>query len=108
MASNGAERDATTGESRGYVDDKEALLRRLSRIEGQVRGVRGMVADEAYCIDVITQISAISRALDGVALKLLEDHTAHCVRGAVERGGDEADEKLDEVIAAVQRFARTR
>jgi len=107
MASNGAERGAPTGQ-RGYIDDKEALLRRLSRIEGQVRGVRGMVGDEAYCIDVITQISAISRALDGVALKLLEDHTAHCVRGAVERGGDEADEKLDEVIAAVQRFARTR
>jgi DNA-binding FrmR family transcriptional regulator len=107
MASNGAENGASTGD-RGYVDDKEAILRRLSRIEGQVRGVRGMVGDEAYCIDVITQMSAISRALDGVALKLLEDHTAHCVRGAVERGGDEADEKLDEVIAAVQRFARTR
>jgi DNA-binding FrmR family transcriptional regulator len=107
MAGNGSER-AATADQRGYVDDKEALLRRLSRIEGQVRGVHGMVADEAYCIDVITQISAIGRALDGVALKLLEDHTAHCVRGAVERGGDEADEKLEEVIAAVERFARTR
>jgi CsoR family transcriptional regulator, copper-sensing transcriptional repressor len=104
MATNGSAGD----ESRGYVDDKEALLRRLSRIEGQVRGVRGMVADEAYCIDVITQISAITRALDGVALKLLEDHTAHCVRGALERGDGAADEKLDEVIAAVRRFARTR
>lgn len=102
---------ATNGSSdgtRGYVDDKQALLRRLSRVEGQVRGVRAMVEDEAYCIDVITQLSAITRALDGVALKLLEDHTAHCVRGALERGGSEADEKLDEVIAAVQRFARTR
>jgi DNA-binding FrmR family transcriptional regulator len=107
MATNGAKTGAAD-QPRGYVDDKEALLRRLSRIEGQVRGCARMVADEAYCIDVITQISAISRALDGVALKLLEDHTAHCVRGAVERGGDEADEKLDEVIAAVQRFARTR
>jgi CsoR family transcriptional regulator, copper-sensing transcriptional repressor len=98
----------SAAETRGYVHDKEALLRRLSRIEGQVRGVRGMVDDDAYCIDAITQISAISRALDGVALKLLEDHTTHCVRGAVERGGDEADAKLEEVIAAVERFARTR
>jgi CsoR family transcriptional regulator, copper-sensing transcriptional repressor len=94
--------------TRGYVADKQALQRRLSRIEGQVRGIRGMVDDEAYCVDVITQLSAVTRALDGVALKLLEDHAHHCVRGAVERGGSEADEKLDEVIAAVQRFARTR
>jgi CsoR family transcriptional regulator, copper-sensing transcriptional repressor len=94
--------------TRGYVADKQALLRRLSRIEGQVRGIRAMVDDEAYCVDVITQLSAVTRALDGVALKLLEDHAHHCVRGAVERGGSEADEKLDEVLAAVQRFARTR
>lgn len=94
--------------ARGYVADKQALLRRLSRIEGQVRGIRGMVDDEAYCVDVITQLSAVTRALDGVALKLLEDHAHQCVRRAVERGGSEADEKLDEVLAAVQRFARTR
>jgi DNA-binding FrmR family transcriptional regulator len=93
---------------RGYLEDKDALLRRLARIEGQVRGVRGMVDDEAYCIDLITQLSAVTRALDGVALKLLEDHAQHCVRGAVERGGDEAEERLDEVIDAVRRFARTR
>jgi CsoR family transcriptional regulator, copper-sensing transcriptional repressor len=93
---------------RGYLEDKDALLRRLARIEGQVRGVRGMVEDEAYCIEVITQLSAVTRALDGVALKLLEDHAHHCVRGAVERGGDEAEERLDEVIATVRRFARTR
>ena len=92
----------------GYVDDKQALERRLSRIEGQVRGVRGMIENDAYCIDVITQLAAITSALDGVSLKLLEDHTGHCVRDALERGGDDADEKLDEVIAAVQRFARTR
>jgi CsoR family transcriptional regulator, copper-sensing transcriptional repressor len=93
---------------RGYVQDKEALLRRLSRIEGQVRGVRGMVEDEAYCIDVITQLSAVTRALDGVALQLLDDHAHHCVRDAVDRGGEEADERLDEVIETVRRFARTR
>jgi CsoR family transcriptional regulator, copper-sensing transcriptional repressor len=101
--------DGSPGEvERGYLEDKDAVLRRLSRIEGQVRGVRRMVEDEAYCIDVITQLSAVSRALDGVALKLLEDHASHCVRGAVERGGAEVDEKLDEVVATVRRFARAR
>ena len=69
----------------GYVEDKEALLRRLARIEGQVRGLRGMIEDEAYCVDVLTQIAAVSRALEGVSLKLLSDHTNHCVRDAVER-----------------------
>jgi CsoR family transcriptional regulator, copper-sensing transcriptional repressor len=93
---------------RGYLKDKDALLRRLSRIEGQVRGVRGMVEDEAYRIEVITQLSAVTRALDGVALKLLEEHAQQCVRSAVERGGDEAEERLDEVIETVRRFARTR
>ena len=92
----------------GYVDDKEAVLRRLSRIEGQVRGLRRMVDEEAYCIDVLTQIAAVEKALDGVALKLLDDHTNHCVRDAVERGGSEADEKVGELLAAVERFARTR
>jgi DNA-binding FrmR family transcriptional regulator len=92
----------------GYIEDKVALERRLSRIEGQVRGVRGMVESEAYCIDVITQIAAITKALDGVSLKLLEDHTAHCVRDALAHGGSEGDEKVDELVAAVERFARTR
>ncbi len=92
----------------GYVDEKEAVLRRLSRIEGQVRGLRRMVDEEAYCIDVLTQIAAVEKALDGVALKLLGDHTNHCVRDAVERGGSDADEKVGELLAAVERFARTR
>src|ERR671910_2887178 len=104
MATNGEEPRIEPG----YIEDKQALERRLSRIEGQVRGVRGMVDDEAYCIDVITQISAITKALDNVALKLLEDHTAHCVRGALTAGGSEADEKVEELLAAVERFARTR
>ncbi len=94
--------------SPGYVDDKEAVLRRLSRIEGQVRGIQGMVADEAYCVDVLTQISAATKALDGVALKLLADHTNHCVRDAVAAGGAEADAKIAELTAAVERFSRTR
>jgi DNA-binding FrmR family transcriptional regulator len=92
----------------GYVEDKEALIRRLARIEGQVRGLRGMVADEAYCVDVLTQIAAVTKALEGVSLKLLTDHTNHCVRDAVETGGDDADAKVDELLAAVERFARTR
>jgi DNA-binding FrmR family transcriptional regulator len=92
----------------GYVEDKEAILRRLARVEGQVRGVRRMIGEEAYCIDVLTQIAAVERALDGVALKLLDDHTNHCVRDAVERGGSEADEKVAELMAAVERFAHTR
>jgi DNA-binding FrmR family transcriptional regulator len=92
----------------GYVEDKEAIRRRLSRIEGQVRGVQRMVDEEAYCIDVLTQIGAISRALDGVALNLLADHTSHCVRDALEQGGSEAEEKVTELVAAVERFTRTR
>jgi DNA-binding FrmR family transcriptional regulator len=92
----------------GYVEDKDAILRRLARVEGQVRGVRGMVADEAYCIDVLTQIAAVRSALDGVALRLLEEHTNHCVRDAVARGGSDADEKVSELLAAVERFAHSR
>ena len=91
-----------------YLNDRDAILKRLSRIEGQVRGVKGMVEDEAYCIDVLTQLGAISKALDGVGLRLLADHTDHCVRGAIERGGSEADEKVEELMSAVERFARTR
>jgi CsoR family transcriptional regulator, copper-sensing transcriptional repressor len=97
-----------TEASPGYVADKPAVQRRLARIEGQVRGIQGMVDDEAYCIDVLTQISAVTKALDGVARQLLADHANHCVRDAVERGGDEADEKLEELLATVERFARLR
>jgi CsoR family transcriptional regulator, copper-sensing transcriptional repressor len=92
----------------GYVSDKEAIIRRLARIEGQVRGLRTMVDEEAYCVDVLTQVAAATKALDGVALRLLADHTNHCVRDALERGGAEADEKVEELVAAVERFSRTR
>jgi CsoR family transcriptional regulator, copper-sensing transcriptional repressor len=92
----------------GYIESKDALLRRLSRVEGQVRGIRGMVDDEAYCIDVLTQIAAATKALDGVAVQLLADHTSHCVRDAVGEGGSKADEKVAELVAAVERFSRTR
>ena len=96
--------EATTG----YAADRDALLKRLARIEGQVRGVKRMVEEDAYCIDVLTQLSAVSKALEGVGLKLLADHTDHCVRDALAKGGSEADEKVDELMAAVERFARTR
>lgn len=92
----------------GYVDDKQAVMRRLARIEGQVRGLQGMIDQEAYCIDVLTQIAAVNKALDGVARKVLADHAHHCVRDAVEQGGAEADEKLEELLAAVERYTRIR
>ena len=85
----------------GYRADKEKLLKRLARIEGQVRGVSRMVEEERYCIDVLTQISAIESALDKVALALIDDHTRHCVVEA--EGGEQAD-KVDELMAALDRF----
>jgi DNA-binding FrmR family transcriptional regulator len=100
--------EAKTATAPGYLEDSDAIIRRLARIEGQVRGLSRMVEDEAYCVDVLTQLAAVSRALDGVGLKLLSDHTDHCVRAAVERGGKEADEKISELLDAVERFARTR
>lgn len=85
----------------GYQEDKERLLKRLARIEGQVRGVSKMVEEERYCIDVLTQIGAIQAALDKVALGLLDEHTRHCV---VEAEGAERVEKVDELMAALGRF----
>jgi len=86
-----------------YRADKEALLKRLRRIEGQVRGVERMVEDERYCIDVVTQITAIEAALDKVALGLLEDHAQHCVIGA---GAGRQEERTTELMAAVKRLLR--
>lgn len=85
----------------GYQANKEQLLKRLARIEGQVRGVSRMVEEERYCIDVLTQISAIEAALDRVALGLIDNHTRHCVVAAA---GDERAEKVDELVAALGRF----
>ena len=89
--------------TRGYTASKEQLLKRLRRIEGQVRGVEGMVEDDRYCIDVITQISAIQAALDKVALGLLDEHARHCVMGA--EGQLQAD-RTDELMGAVGRLMR--
>jgi CsoR family transcriptional regulator, copper-sensing transcriptional repressor len=87
----------------GYVrsDQKAALLKRLKRIEGQVRGLQNMIEEERYCIDILTQVSATRAALDGVALGVMEDHVRHCVRA----GGDE---KVDELMGAVERLVRSR
>ncbi|MGH3007126.1 MAG: metal-sensitive transcriptional regulator [Gaiellaceae bacterium] len=93
----------------GYVQDKDALVKRLHRIEGQVRGIERMVEDERYCIDVLTQIGAVTTALESVAFKILDDHVSHCVSGALASGdADVAAEKSKELLEAVQRFARTR
>lgn len=91
----------------GYVDDKKAVLARLRRVEGQVRGLQRMVEGEVYCIDVLTQVSAATRALQEVALRLLGDHLQHCVRQAVEAGGPEASDKVAEASAAVARLVRS-
>jgi len=90
-------------EPRGYTATKDQLQQRLRRIEGQVRGVQGLVEDDRYCIDVLTQISAIQAALDKVALGLLDEHARHCVMDAPE--GERAD-KSDELMAAVGRLMR--
>jgi DNA-binding FrmR family transcriptional regulator len=91
----------------GYSDDKDAVRKRLRRIEGQVRGLQRMVDEDAYCIDVLTQISATTKALQAVALELLEDHLGHCVAHAIEAGGPEADEKVREASAAIARLVRS-
>jgi CsoR family transcriptional regulator, copper-sensing transcriptional repressor len=91
----------------GYTKDKDAVLRRLRRVQGQVQGIERMVETDTYCIDVLTQISAATRALESVAVLLLEDHLGHCVREAMTSGGPQADEKVAEASAAVARLLRS-
>jgi DNA-binding FrmR family transcriptional regulator len=93
----------------GYVADKERLVKRLHRIEGQVRGIERMVEEDRYCIDVITQISAVTTALESLAFRILDDHVNHCVAGALASGDPvEAETKSKELLEAVHRFSRTR
>jgi DNA-binding FrmR family transcriptional regulator len=93
----------------GYVSDKDAIVNRLHRIEGQVRGVERMVEEERYCIDVLTQIAAVQTALESLSVTLLEDHVRHCVGDALAAGDAEvAQQKSEDLLAAVQRFSRTR
>jgi CsoR family transcriptional regulator, copper-sensing transcriptional repressor len=96
-----------TADPAGYVEHKDQVLKRLRRIEGQVRGLQRMVQADTYCIDVLTQVSAATKALQAVALELLEDHLAHCVAAASREGGRAADEKVKEAADAIARLVRS-
>ena len=91
----------------GYVANKEDVLNRLRRAEGQVRGIQRMVDEDVYCIDILTQVSAATKALETVALSLLDDHLSHCIAEASAEGGPVADEKLREASAAIARLVRS-
>src|SRR3954452_23370477 len=91
----------------GYIEGKDDYLRRLRRIEGQARGLQKMVEDEKYCIDILTQVSAMTSALQSVALGLLNDHLSHCVVEAARAGGREADDKVREAADAITRLVRS-
>ena len=95
--------------SHGYSSDRAALVKRLHRIEGQVRGIERMLEEDRYCIDILTQIAAANTALESLALTILDDHVRHCVAGALASGDEEdAAVKTEELLAAVKRFSRTR
>jgi DNA-binding FrmR family transcriptional regulator len=91
----------------GYVNNKDELLKRLRRAEGQVRGIARMVDEDVYCIDILTQVSAATKALETVALQLLDDHLSHCVAEAASQGGEVADAKIREASAAIARLVRS-
>ena len=91
----------------GYSADKQAVLKRLKRIEGQVRGIERMVEEDTYCIDVLTQVSAATKALQSVALVLVGDHLNHCVADAIVQGGTQAQEKIQEAQDAIARLVRS-
>lgn len=99
----------TSAAAHGYIAHKSDLSKRLSRIEGQVRGIARMVEDERYCIDILTQLAAVSTALESVGLKILDEHVRHCVSRALTSGDpEEAETKTTELLEAVRRFAKTR
>ena len=91
----------------GYSDNKNAHLKRMARIEGQVRGIARMIDEDKYCIDILTQVSAATKALQAVSLSLLDEHMAHCVANAVAAGGDEGTAKLKEASDAIARLVRS-
>ncbi|MGW9157393.1 MULTISPECIES: metal-sensitive transcriptional regulator [unclassified Microbacterium] len=100
--------EATADEhTHGYITDKTKYLNRMRRIEGQARGITKMVDDEKYCIDILTQISALTSALQAVAVGLLDDHLKHCVVDAARMGGDDADAKIKEASDAIARLVRS-
>jgi CsoR family transcriptional regulator, copper-sensing transcriptional repressor len=98
---------AETPPAPGYHADRDDILKRLRRIEGQVRGLQRMVTEDMYCIDVLTQVSATTRALESVALRMLDDHLTHCVTEAIAEGGDNAEIKVREASAAIARLVRS-
>ena len=91
----------------GYSSDKDDLLKRLRRVEGQIRGLQRMVETDTYCVDVLTQISAANKALEAVALNLIEEHLRHCVTDAIAAGGPAAQEKVAEATQAIRRLIRS-
>jgi DNA-binding FrmR family transcriptional regulator len=93
--------------TRGYTLTKDQYLTRLRRIEGQVRGLQAMIEDDKYCVDVLTQISSVTKALQGVGLGLLDEHLRHCVTHAIHEGESEGEAKLDEAIVAIERLLRS-
>jgi DNA-binding FrmR family transcriptional regulator len=95
------------GSAPGYVPRKDSHLKRLRRVEGQVRGLQRMVESDQYCIDVLTQVSAATRALESFALSLLEEHLEHCVAAAIAEGGEQATAKVKEASAAIARMVRS-
>ena len=97
----------TSPSPHGYIHNKDDYLKRLRRIEGQARGLQRMVEEEQYCIDILTQVSAMTKALQSVSLGLLDEHLRHCVVQAVTAGGEEADAKLAEAAAAIGRLVRS-
>jgi DNA-binding FrmR family transcriptional regulator len=98
-----------TAHHHGYHAEKDALVKRLHRIEGQVRGIEKMVADDRYCIDILTQIGAVSTALESLGFRILDDHVKHCVAGALASGDEaEAQAKAEELLDAVHRFAKVK
>ena len=98
---------ATTEHQHGYIHSKDDYLKRLRRIEGQARGLQRMVEEEKYCIDILTQVSAMTKALHSVALGLLDEHLSHCVVDAAREGGREADAKVKEASDAIARLVRS-
>ena len=107
MAGQRSDDHGTNGHVHGYAATKDAHLKRLRRIEGQVRGIQRMVEEDVYCIDILTQVSAATKALESMALVLLDEHLRHCVTEAIQAGGDEADAKVGEASAAIARLVRS-
>ena len=100
---------ATEPVTHGYHENKEALVKRLHRIEGQVRGIEKMVVDDRYCIDILTQIGAVTTALESLGFQILDDHVKHCVAGALASGDEAAAHaKSEELLDAVKRFAKVK